>query len=380
MTGSERESAATNIRLCLDCGKCTVVCPVAQRDSDFNPRLIAQRWLTRPTAGPVDETIWDCLSCYMCVERCNYLVRFPEFIHAARAEALAEGARLQCTHGGVLQSYMHMMARGDLQQERLGWLPEDIELAEGSETVFFTGCAPYFDVVFDEMGVHTLDGVKGAMRLLNEAGIPFDVIRNERCCGKDLLSQGDTEGFLTLAGLNSDEFKKRGVKRIITNCAECMYCLSVDYPRALGESGIEVQHVSQVLAPLIESGELKLGEADQTATYQDPCALGRCSRVFEQPRRLLDAIEGLTLTEMQDNREKALCCGASPWVHCRAVNRMIQADRLAQASATGASVLVTACPKCQIHLTCAQRGENGSGKDIEIEDLAYLAARSLERR
>jgi len=370
----------TNIRLCLDCGKCTVVCPVAQRDPDFNPRLIAQKRLGRGSVDCQDETIWDCLSCYMCVERCNYLVRFPEFIHAVRSEALEEGARLQCTHGGALQSYMHLMARDELRQNRLDWLPEDIELTEGCDTVFFVGCAPYFDVVFEELEVETLEGVKSAMRLLNKAKIPFDVMDNERCCGKDLLVQGDREGFLALARLNADEFARRGVKRIITNCPECRYCLAVDYAKAVGDTGIEVLHLTQVLAPLLETGDMELGRAAIRATYQDPCALGRCSRVFDEPRRILGAVEGLGLSEMEENREKALCCGASPWVHCGAVNRRIQKDRLAQASATGATTLITACPKCKIHLTCAQRSEDDISAKIEIKDLASVAAQSLEGR
>ena len=104
----EREIKDTKVRLCLDCGKCTVVCPVAQHDPEFNPRLIAQKGVYPHGLGGSDETIWECLSCYMCVERCNYRVKFPEFIHSLRAEALAEGARLQCTHGGALQALQHL--------------------------------------------------------------------------------------------------------------------------------------------------------------------------------------------------------------------------------------------------------------------------------
>ena len=189
---------------------------------------------------------------------------------------------------------------------------------------------------------------------------------------------GDADGFLALAHANLQEFTRRGIKNIITSCPECYYTLKVDYPRYLPKWNINVKHITEALAPLIEKGELTLGKLEQSVTYQDPCTLGRYSRIFNEPRQILDSIDSLEVIEMADNREKALCCGASPWVHCGLVNKQIQKERLAQAGATGAQVLVTACPKCQIHLTCAQKNaENNDICQIEIKDLYALAAQSL---
>jgi Fe-S oxidoreductase len=81
---------------------------------------------------------------------------------------------------------------------------------------------------------------------------------------------------------------------------------------------------------------------------------------------------------MEQSREKALCCGATSWLQCGAVNRQIQKQRLAQAEASQAEMLVTACPKCQIHLKCAQKSGDANNPGIEIQDLASLVARSLE--
>ena len=378
MQNIEREIRETNIRLCLDCGKCTVVCPVAQHDPAFNPRLIAQRRLSQNSQGSRDETIWSCLSCYMCVERCNYHVKFPKFIHSLRAESLAEGAQIQCSHGEALQTMMRLMAREDLQQKRLGWLPKDVSLSPQSDTLFFVGCAPYFDALFSDLGVNTLEGVKGALKLLNRARVPFNIIADERCCGRDLLLQGDRKGFAALAKANMEQFARHGVKRIITNCPECYYTLKVDYPNMLGGTGTEVVHLSQTIAPLVQSGKLSLGKLEKRVTYQDPCTLGRCSRIFDEPRQILGAVAGLELVEMEQSREKALCCGATSWLQCGAVNRQIQKQRFTQAEASGAEILVTACPKCQIHLRCAQKSSDGKDARIEIQDLASLAARSLD--
>lgn len=379
MLNGKQEIKDTRIHLCLDCGKCTVVCPVAKYDAEFNPRLIVQRNIDQRGRDYQDETIWSCLNCYMCLERCNYRVEFPEFIRILRTEALSKGTQAKCSHGGALQSMMHLMTGGDVCQERLSWLPKDIKLSKKCDTIFFVGCAPYFDVMFKDLGVETLEGVKGALRLLNRTQIPFDLLINERCCGRDLLLQGDKEGFLALAKANVDEFNRRGVKKIITACPECYYSLKIDYPRALGSAVAEVVYWTDAVAPLLQNGELHLGKIKEKVTYQDPCTLGRGLRIFDSPRQVLNAVDGLELVEMEQSREKALCCGASSWVHCGAANRQIQDERLTQAEATGADILVTSCPKCQVHLKCAQRSRNGRAPKIDIQDLTSLVARSIDQ-
>ncbi|MFC1874153.1 (Fe-S)-binding protein [Chloroflexota bacterium] len=370
--------SSSKIRLCLDCGKCTVVCPVAKYDPEFNPRLLVQGALRQNGRGPVDDKIWSCITCNMCMERCNYNVQFTDFIRALRHKGLTDGSEIQYSHGGTPQSVMHMMARRDVKQSRLNWLPEDVKVQRQSDTAFFVGCAPYFDVIFSDLGVKTTEGSVGALRLLNQAQAPFTLLSNERCCGRDLLLMGDTDGFLNLARANVQEFNRRGIKKIITSCPECYHTLKVDYPRFAEDWDISVAHITEVVAPLIESGDLTLGKLEQKVTYHDPCTLGRYSGIFDQPRLILDSMDGLEVVEMTDNRDKALCCGANPWVHCGLVNKQIQKERLAQAGATGATRLVTACPKCQIHLQCAQRNtENNDVCQIEIQDLYSLAAQSL---
>ncbi len=368
----------TRIRLCLDCSKCTVVCPVVRYDPEFNPRLIVQEALGHNGYGPVDDKVWSCLSCNMCMERCNYNVKFTDFIRFLRYRALAEGGEVQCSHGGTPQSIMHIMAHRDVKQNRLSWLPEDIKIHKQSDTVFFVGCAPYFDTLFSDLDVRTTEGSKGALILLNRAHIPFTLLSNERCCGRDLLLMGDTEGFLALAQANEHELNRRGIKNIITSCPECYYTLKVDYPKFLENWNINVKHTTEIISPLIESGQLALGRLKQKVTYHDPCTLGRYSRIFDQPRHILNSMDNLEVVEMADNREKALCCGASPGAYCSSVNKQIQKERLAQAAATKANMLVTACPKCQIHFKCAQKNAEDNGVcQIEIRDLFDLTAQSL---
>ena len=56
-------------------------------------------------------------------------------------------------------------------------------------------------------------------------------------------------------------------------------------------------------------------------------------------------------------------------------SKVIQTERLMEAQQTGAKELITACPKCRIHLTCAKSGEN---LDIGVKDLYTFLAEHLE--
>ena len=74
-----------------------------------------------------------------------------------------------------------------------------------------------------------------------------------------------------------------------------------------------------------------------------------------------------------------MCCGNNGFINCDAYSKRIQVERLKQAQATEADLLVTACPKCMIHLTCAMRDPHQSGSlAMEIRDLASILADRIE--
>jgi Fe-S oxidoreductase len=296
-----------------------------------------------------------------------------------RSEAYACGNPGLCTHGGALQSIMHIMSDPDLRQNRLGWITEDLRTAEnGSDTLYFSGCAPYFDLIFADLDVHTVASASGAVKLLNAVDIVPTVMPNERCCGHDLLWAGDTDHFRVLAEYNVEAIIASGARRVVTACPECYHTLKVEYPRILGNVGFEVVHISELLADKLNAGELAFGNVEKKVTYQDPCRLGRFSGIYAEPRAVLEAIPGLELREMERSAKNALCCGTQAWINCGASNRQIQSERLQEARATGAEALLTFCPKCQIHLKCAQHDKRLIGKpSIEILDFTSLVAEAL---
>jgi len=373
--------AETGAYSCLDCGKCTAVCPISRYDPDYSPRLVVHNALSGRRDGLLrGSQLWSCLTCALCEERCHSAVRYCELIKALRAEAHVLGETGECTHGGALQSLMHIMTADSLRQDRLGWLSKGLRTVATSDTLYFVGCQPYFDILFSDLGVHTLDAARGAVALLNRLDIVPALMPNERCCGHDLLWAGDVEHFVRLAEHNVKEIRKTKARRVVTTCPECYLTLKAEYPRYVGELSFEVVHLSQLLAGAVANGELKFRRLKRRVTYHDPCRLGRASGIYDEPRAILEAIPGLELVEMARSRAAALCCGTQAWMNCGATNKQIQAERLREATATAADILLTACPKCQIHLKCALKDDSLSGElHLEIEDVFSLAARALAR-
>jgi Fe-S oxidoreductase/coenzyme F420-reducing hydrogenase delta subunit len=373
----------TNVRQCLECGKCSSSCPITKMNPDFSPRMTVKRVLTEAEEVSVtDEGIWTCLTCGLCQERCPSNVQYVDFVRACRQEASQLGITGNCSHKDVLLDLQRIMTNPKINQNRLKWLPKGAKVSESGDTLYFVGCLPYFDVIFKDIKVKSLETAKSVVGILNKVGIEPVLLKNERCCGHDLYFTGDMEKFEKLAKLNVAAIREAKAKKVVASCAECYRTLKLDYPKVVGDLGFEVLHISEFLAELIESEKIEFPEAseDKKVTYHDPCRLGRQMGLYDPPRNVIKSIPEMDLLEMERNRENALCCGVSSWLNCGKLSKQIQLDRLKEAKATGAELLITACPKCQIHLKCAMDGElpvKRSDVDVKLYDLPVIVAKAL---
>lgn len=376
----------TNIRLCLECGKCSSSCPITKMNPDFSPRMTVKRILTGAEGVAVnDEGVWACLTCGLCQERCPSNVQYVDFVRACREEARLLGITGNCSHKDVLLDLQRIMANPKTKQNRLSWLPKDAKISETGDILYFVGCLPYFDVIFKDINAKSLETAKSVVRILNKVGIAPVLLKNERCCGHDLYFTGDMENYEKLAKMNVTAIREAKAKKVITSCAECYRTLKLDYPKIVGDLDFEVIHISEFLADIIAKEQLEFPEVfkDKKVVYQDPCRLGRQMGVYDPPRSVIKSIPEIDLLEMERNRENALCCGVSAWLNCGKLSKQIQLDRLQEAKATGAEWLITACPKCQIHLKCAMDGElpvKRSKVDAKVYDLPVLVEKALDQK
>jgi heterodisulfide reductase subunit D len=370
----------TKTYYCLECGKCTAVCPVSRHNSNFSPRLMLERALMDSEDELIhDRELFSCLACYACSHLCPSDVDYPVFTQKVRNLASVEGEHGDCAHSGTLLSLMRLMSHPDIKQRRLEWL-DGCRTSEKSEVLYFVGCAPYFQPIFEDIETSPVSIARNSIKILNALGIEPIVLPNERCCGHDLLWTGDVETFKKLAQFNAQMIKESGAKKIVFSCPEGYRTFKLDYPNYV-DLGCEVQHISELLAEKIGQNGVKFKEIKRNVTYQDPCRLGRHLGIYEPPREIIKAIPGIKLTEMEHSGDESICCGTSAWTNCGSYSKKIREERLLEAKATGAEVLVTACPKCQIHFKCAmvdKGAEKGPDIKMEVIDLVNLVADAME--
>jgi Fe-S oxidoreductase len=367
---------------CVECGKCSAVCPITPWENRVytTPRLLVEKALNgNPTDVFDDPLFWSCLTCKRCSELCPSEVFFSEFVRDTRELAKSNGRSGDCTHGETIQTWARMMADPGLNQRRLEWLNNDLKISDDSDTLYFVGCLPYYDILFRNLAIEGVEIARAAVKILNALGIEPQVMPDERCCGHDQIWEGDLETFRSLARLNVERIKATGVKRIVSTCPECARTLSLDYPKLVEDHGLDVMHLSQFIRQQSYDSKLKmeLQNIKGTATYQDACRLSRHLGVYEDPRELIMGA-GLDLFEMEHMRKASLCCGTTGWTSCGKVSKNIQVQRLREAKATGAELLITSCVKCQIHFKCAQQDPTLVNEiDIPIRDLTTVLADRL---
>ena len=125
--------------------------------------------------------------------------------------------------------------------------------------------------------------------------------------------------------------KESGIKIITCSCAECYRTFAVDYDLP-GTLGIKVEHITQTL----QGRGLKFkAPEDVTVAYHDPCRLGRMMGDYEAPRDLIQLVDGATMVELENNKERALCCGVSSMMYCNDATKAVRRKRLDQGTDAG---------------------------------------------
>jgi len=346
----------------------------------LSPRrqLLAANLGQSPREILADHALFNCLTCALCSERCPAGVDYIWLVMQLREYAHLEHYEPECPHGAALQSLMRLMARGGMRQNRLEWLTPDLKtVRRQGDTFYWTGCTMYYDALFPDYGTDMLAATRAGVRLLNRLGVVPVVSPHERCCGHDLLWNGDRKNFERLARHNVKLVEESGADTLITPCAECLRTWQIDYAPFFARRTPRLLHLSQVLAERM--GELKLKhDGEFVVTYQDPCRLGRHLGIYDAPRQVLASLPDVRLVEMAHSGRRSICCAGASWSNCDHYAKLIQIDRLREARETGAEYLITACPKCQLHFACAMRDPGlRSGIEIPMRDLGTLVAEAL---
>lgn len=80
--------AATNVALCIQCGRCSANCPVGWK-MDVLPHRMVYELLTGNAETLLNaNSPWKCLSCFSCAERCPKGVSPAAIMEAVRLTAI----------------------------------------------------------------------------------------------------------------------------------------------------------------------------------------------------------------------------------------------------------------------------------------------------
>jgi glycolate oxidase iron-sulfur subunit len=217
---------------------------------------------------------------------------------------------------------------------------------------FFLGCAQ--SLLFAEESA-------AAVRVLARNGCTVITPPEVVCCGMPAAGYGRPDLVRAQARQNIAAFEPYTLDVIVTDCATCGSTLR-GYASLLSEDekwaaraaafSNRVRDVSEFLAeiPLLKPQ----GRLQVRATYHDPCHLRRAQGVWEQPRSLLASIDGLEFVELP---EADWCCGSagSQLITHYQTSLGIMERKLDNLAGTGAAVVASGCPGCQMQLNTGIR-------------------------
>ena len=217
---------------------------------------------------------------------------------------------------------------------------------------------------------------------MTRLGISFGILgEREVSDGNDALAMGEPELFRLLAEKNLKHFKELNVKKIIALSPHGFNALKNEYP-ALG-GACRVFHYTQILADRVGGLSFKDASARVRVTYHDPCYLGRHNWEYRAARKVLAALPGVELREMDRSMQDALCCGGGGGnIFTDIIGNGPQSparDRVAEALDTGAEILAVSCPTCAVMLADAVKANNLDER-IQVKEISEIVNARLDGR
>ena len=381
---------------CTECGRCTDNCPASATGKPLDPmRLIVNMRDTLLEQGSAilagrteglpnmfatvhsEDAIWSCTTCYACVHECPVMnEHVPKIIDMRRHLILMEGKMPAEAVGTMRNIETNYNPWGIGWDQRGKWaegmgIPTLAEDGHDAEYLFWVGCAGSFDERNRKV-------TQAFARLMRKAGVKFAILGpEEKCTGDPARRLGNEYLFQTLAKENVATLNRHSVKKIVTACPHCFNTLKNEYPQFGGN--YEVIHHTQMLDELMAAGKLKpVKPVAATVTHHDSCYLGRYNDIYNEPRRILEALPQIRTVEMSRCRDKGFCCGAGGarmWME-ETIGEKVNHRRLDHVMETNADLVATACPYCLIMMDDAAKTKNVD-EQLGRVDVAELLERSL---
>jgi len=372
---------------CTECGRCQSVCPAHGAGQPLSPKMLildmrdhlvgqAEGEDSRPLIGGAiqEATLWACTTCRACMEVCPLHIEHVPKIVEMRRHLVEQGNVPKTLQDALSNIQRNGNSMGRPPKQRPKWtrslsFPIKDARKEAVEILWFVGDYASYDPRVERITIRIAE-------TLHAAGVDFGILFDgERNSGNDVRRAGEEGLFEMLARSNIEAIDACSYKTIMTTDPHSLNALRNEY-RAFGAS-YTVQHYTELLLQLVESGKLQLkAAAGEVVTYHDPCYLGRYNGGFDAPRRLIE-LSGYRLHEMGRCRENSYCCGAGGgriWGDDTGVVERPSENRIKEAMALGdATRFVVACPKDNVMYGAAVQAL-GVADRIAVSDIIELMA------
>jgi len=185
-----------------------------------------------------------------------------------------------------------------------------------------------------------------AVALLEAAGCVVEIPRRQTCCGQPAFNSGDHDGAAAVARSVIANFE--GYDAVVVPSGSCAKTICAHYPELFPADSEwrrrALELASRTFELLSYLSDIRRWRPervalDATATYHDSCSSLRALGVKAQPRRLLAAVDGLRLAEMEGAES---CCGfgGTFCVKYPAISNAIVSEKTANVAAAGADLLL----------------------------------------
>ena len=385
-----------DLATCVHCGLCLDACPTfratgLETESPRGRIQLMTEWKRGSLPFTEDQArhIDLCLGCRTCEAVCPSGVPYGRIIEAGRAEVervrrpspkrwLARAAlRELVAHPRRLRAFGSMtraaqavgltaIARSGRQLPKMSAQFRPLQGAGGvapaigrrrHRVAFLVGCV---------MPILYPQSHDAAVRLLQLAGCEVWFPAGERCCGALLAHNGDMDGAALLRDANMRVYGGGQFDALVVDSAGRSSHLKDFYPELKGRVKDLTEWLAEVgLPPAVR-------EVKARVTYQDACHLAHAQRIRKQPRDLISSIPGVELVEM---RHPEICCGAAGLYSTLepSMSARILQEKTDDVLSTGAEVVVTANPGCQMQLASGLRSRAST---MRVEHVAELLVRA----
>jgi Fe-S oxidoreductase len=376
------------VQRCVRCRFCVTECPVYEVSNGWvtsGASGITQSLYYGIAFGRLDENLRNillrCTTCRSCEIICEKLmagVKLVEAIEKGRRLLLELGINPMREQQKALESLQTFSnPYGEAKEKRTLWAKEldvpFVQTVSDVDILYFVGCTTAYDGRVQEVA-------KSFVKIMKKAEIQVGILKEEKCCGEPAYVMGEEGLFEILEEGNLQRLESCTISNVVVTCPHGFNTFRNRYPESIRKKML-VRHHTQFIRDLIASKKLRFENRNEKSikvTYHDPCYLGKHNGIYEEPREVLKSIPGVEMLEMKRSRQKSLCCGGGGgrmWLDFED-ERKLSEVRIEEALATGAEVLVTACPFCLVNLEDAAKTK-GAEEKIRILDIAELVAKYI---